>query len=938
VPRATLGLEARLSLRLKIYLLMGTTLLVAVAVVFFVSQTVFMSGFVSVENAQMREQVKLAQAAMGSKLLELSAATRAYSSGEAVSAALDTEDPSSGDAVFPTSFFSGFNANAAVLLDKNGQILFDRGFDPRYRGSASLPSGLAGYISPGATLAQQLAGGTEFAGIVSLPDGPMLLDSQPVRSTVDGQKLGDLVVGRRLDAAALTELAAQTRLELTVLPLSASDVPSSVQQAVSADGAQAGQQVFVVPQSDQTAAGYAVLRDVFGEPAAVLRVLMPRAISAEGGYSLRYFMLSLLALVLVFGLVLDQLIERSLFRRLAVMTATIRRVRPGKVGFTPIAVSGHDELDLLAETINAGFSQVEATRTQQEAQALNLASTLDELEGRHQDLKKAHVRLQHLQRVSASLGSSLEIKDALAQLETAALDMFEADEIWLLRARPDQQQLVGLGAFFRQKAGCVRLPSLFGCDHPDSGLSQQANRLLKAVFQGSEAIFIDSIKALTIDEQFRLFGGSLPDLDNFQSLAVVPLIADDSTLGLAISASTSPGEFSADRRSTILLFAAQVAQALKNTRLVEEIKALGETDSLSGLYNRRRALIQLENEIRRAERYQGKFSLLIADIDNFKLFNDTYGHPVGDEIIRRVANILYHRSRASDLVARFGGDEFMLILPEAFRADAKKVADHMRSALAAQPYIAPDGTRIPLRMSFGASSYPEDGLDAAGLIAVADANLYESKRWGGDTVTVRPEPISGEAVDSRAFSTLDSLVSAVDNKDHYTRRHSAQVAEHTALIATRLGLTAEQHETLRVASLLHDVGKIGVPDRILRKPGSLTPKEQEYMRQHPMIGSMMISQHLPESTDVRDAVASHHERWDGTGYPAYLRGEEIPLLSRILAVADAYSAMTTDRPYHAALDSQSAVDRLVKGSGIQFDPDVVTAFIACLNPAESAVA
>ena len=200
-----------------------------------------------------------------------------------------------------------------------------------------------------------------------------------------------------------------------------------------------------------------------------------------------------------------------------------------------------------------------------------------------------------------------------------------------------------------------------------------------------------------------------------------------------------------------------------------------------------------------------------------------------------------------DFVARFGGDEFMLILPEAFRADAKAVADALRAALATAAYVAPDGTRIPLRMSFGASSYPEDGQEAAALIAVADANLYESKRWGGDTVTVRPEPISGEAIDSRAFSTLDSLVSAVDNKDHYTRRHSAQVAEHTALMAKALGLSDEQQEVLRMASLLHDVGKIGVPDRILRKPGTLTAKELDYMRQHPLIGSMMISQHMPES-------------------------------------------------------------------------------------------
>jgi diguanylate cyclase (GGDEF)-like protein/putative nucleotidyltransferase with HDIG domain len=452
------------------------------------------------------------------------------------------------------------------------------------------------------------------------------------------------------------------------------------------------------------------------------------------------------------------------------------------------------------------------------------------------------------------------------------------------------------------------------------------------VFQGSDAIFINSTSNLCKEEQIRLFGGPLPDLSGFESMALVPLIADDSALGLAISASRSPGEFTSDRRSTILLFAGQVAQALKNTRLIEEIKALGEIDSLSGLYNRRRALEQLEMEIRRAQRYQGTFSVLIADIDNFKLFNDTYGHPIGDEIIKRVAGVLVHRIRSSDFVCRFGGDEFMLILPEAYRADAKTVADHLRSALASLPYIAPDGIRIPLRMSFGASSFPEDGQDAAALIAVADANLYESKRWGGDTVTVRPEPISGEAIDSRSFSTLDSLVSAVDNKDHYTRRHSAQVAEHTGLVARALGLTAQQQEALRVSALLHDVGKIGVPDRILRKPGTLTAKEVEYMRQHPLIGSMMILQHMPESLEVKEAVASHHERWDGNGYPAQLQGNDIPLLGRILAVADAFSAMTTDRPYHAAVPAHEALTKLREGAGTQFDPDIVRAFVACLAP------
>ena len=301
-----------------------------------------------------------------------------------------------------------------------------------------------------------------------------------------------------------------------------------------------------------------------------------------------------------------------------------------------------------------------------------------------------------------------------------------------------------------------------------------------------------------------------------------------------------------------------------------------------------------------------------------------------DEIIKRVANILLKRARSSDFVARFGGDEFMLILPEAFRADAKKVADSMRAALSASPYVAPDGARIPLRMSFGASSFPEDGHDAASLIAVADANLYESKRWGGDTVTVRPEPITGDTVDSRAFSTLDSLVSAVDNKDHYTRRHSAQVAEYSGLIAKVLGLGNDQMEGLQVAALLHDVGKIGVPEAILNKPGRLSPEELEEIRKHPAIGAKMLGD-IEFLADAVRIIRAHHVHFDGTGYPPEAADDGRMLEAQIICAADAYDAMTTDRPYRRAKTHDEAIAELHAMTGTQFAPQVVRAFEKALE-------
>ena len=917
-----------LSLRRKTYLVVGLTLLVAVVVIFVVSQTVFMRGFARVETAEVEEQAKRARAAVSQNLAELSADVFSYSSWDDTVSFLKDKNQAYIDTNLVDSFFTGFKANMAVFVRNDGTVVWGRGFDLGNSKASSLPPGLGKYLAPDSPLVRHASVDSKLSGILMLPDGPMLVDSQPIlTSEGEGPIRGAFIMGRWLDAGRVAELSSQPRLSLGVLPLSAPDVPVAVKEAAAA--ATPGGKTVVTPLGQSTVMGYSVLADVFGQPALVLRVEMARAVYAQGTESVRYFMLALIAVVLVFGLVTNRLLERSLFRRLARLTAQVRHVKSGQGKLAPIAIGGKDELALLAQTINAGFSQIESTRTQQERQAQSLAETLEELKGRHRDLEEAHGHLKQLQEVSVLLGGSLEIKEALAQLEGAALDIFEADEVWLLRLRADQQELEGLRAFFRHKPGYARLPKLFGCDHPDVRLPQEANRLLRVVFHGSDAIFVRSLAELEPAEQNRLFGGSLPDLDGFNSLAVVPLFAEDLPVGLAIAASARLNEFAGDRRSTILLFASQVAQALKNTRLYEEIKALGEFDSLSGFYNRRRALEQLEIEAARARRYQGTFSLLIADIDNFKLFNDTYGHPVGDEIIKRVAGLLQHRGRNSDFVGRFGGDEFILILPETYRAGAATVADHMRIALGSLPYVAPDGASIPLRMSFGAASFPEDGQDGASLIAVADANLYESKRWGGDTVTVRREPISGDTIDSGAFSTLDALVSAVDNKDHYTRRHSAQVAEQTAAIAQSLGFSKEKQEVLRVASLLHDVGKIALPDRILRKPGALTPEEAEAMKQHSLIGSMMIAQHLPDLDEVREAVVSHHERWNGGGYPAGLRGLDIP-------VADAHSAMTTDRPYRAALSREEAIAELMRGSGSQFDPEVVRVFVDCLAGAPTA--
>jgi diguanylate cyclase (GGDEF)-like protein/putative nucleotidyltransferase with HDIG domain len=584
--------------------------------------------------------------------------------------------------------------------------------------------------------------------------------------------------------------------------------------------------------------------------------------------------------------------------------------------------------------LDARVGKVAASEEEQECKSHSMVDALAELQARHSDLETAYCQLQQLQEASASLGNSLNLSDSLAQLEEAVLGIFDAEEVWLLRLSSEDEQLVGIRAYSEHPEGFSRLPSIFGCWGPQASIPVQAQGLIRTAMEERAPVFIESVTEMVSKEVERLFDGGKPDLGGFHSLAVVPLLADGFPVGLALSGSALPTRFSEDRRSTMLLFATRLARALVNDRVYEETKALGEVDSLSGLYDRHRALEQLDIEIARARRYEGTFSILLADIDNFKNFNETWGHSAGDEVIKRVAAVLHQRNRTSDFVGRYGGDEFLMILPATTRNGAATVADHMRLALGSQPYVAPDGYAVPLRMSFGASAFPDDGNDSQSLIAIADANLYESKRWGGDTVTLRRETFGAESIDASGFSTLDALVNAVDNKDHYTRKHSAHVAEYSASIVESLGFSKEKQEVLRVAALLHDVGKIGLPDRILRKPGPLTHEEEDAVRQHSLLGSLMVSQHMAGNDDVREAVLHHHERWDGSGYPAGLSGRSISMLGRILAVADAYSAMTTDRPYRSGLSLETAIEELKKGSGKQFDPEVVNVFLTCFHGEE----
>jgi diguanylate cyclase (GGDEF)-like protein len=370
----------------------------------------------------------------------------------------------------------------------------------------------------------------------------------------------------------------------------------------------------------------------------------------------------------------------------------------------------------------------------------------------------------------------------------------------------------------------------------------------------------------------------------------------------------------------------------------EELSDIASTDALTGLHNHRRTQEALSLEIDQSKHTRKPLAVMLIDIDGFKLFNTTYGHAAGDRILKLVAELITGVSRDGDVVGRYGGDKFVLLAPNTSRKGAKLLAERIRARLSEQGVLLENGQKLPLRLSIGVAVCPNDSRNKEELLAYVDASLFESKREGGDKVTLaNRKPGELFSYQNTTLGVLDGLVRTVDKKDRYTKAHSEENAEYAMMLGKALGFSEETQSALRIGGLLHDIGKIGIPDHILKKPGPLTHEEREIVQRHVVLSDLIIKG-VPHANDVSDAVINHHERWDGRGYPRGLKAEEIPLLGRIMALVDAYSAMTSDRPFRKAEPHSTAVVELRRCAGIQFDPALVEVFIKTLEESGRAAA
>lgn len=384
----------------------------------------------------------------------------------------------------------------------------------------------------------------------------------------------------------------------------------------------------------------------------------------------------------------------------------------------------------------------------------------------------------------------------------------------------------------------------------------------------------------------------------------------------------------------VILFAVFGAAQKRLSRQHAQLLEAERLDPLTGLLNHGAVVGDLVERLEAMRAADGQLGLSLIDIDNFRLLNDAHGHAAGDEVLIRVAGVIAAETGEASYVARYGPDEFLVVLTDASVDDMQAAVARVRAAISELTFQFGESEPLPVSVSVGICIYPEHADSATELLTAGALALREARASGGDSVRVaRVAEERGQT--SGSFDVLQGLVIAVDTKDRYTKRHSEDVARYAVFLAKRIGIDPEQLQTIHLAGLLHDVGKIGIPDTLLRKPSSLTAQEYDIFKQHVALGDAIVRD-VPDVELVRSGIRHHHERWDGRGYLHGLEGEEIPFLARILAVADAFSAMTTSRPYRRALPIEEALKRLGDAAGTQLQEELVSAFIQGIETAADA--
>jgi len=531
----------------------------------------------------------------------------------------------------------------------------------------------------------------------------------------------------------------------------------------------------------------------------------------------------------------------------------------------------------------------------------------------HEETRQRQEELSLLDRLAGILTSSLDTREIFDSFIKELRKVIDADWAAIVLAEGDEANLFAI---------CSEVGSAWQTGD-------------KTPLKGTATEWVVTHKTALVEpnltEEARFWTGKYHLQQGVQSLVFLPLLVNGKAIGSLCLASCRPNAYTQSHVQLLSQLASRIAMLVENARLYADAERRARVDPLTGLWNRRHLEERTQVEIGRHSRYGGAFSLIILDLDFFKSFNDTYGHLAGDKLLKQLGSVMKNAIRATDEAFRYGGDEFAILMPQTSLRDAYEVAERVRDRITSEVKV--DGASVTA--SFGLASWPVDGVRIDEVIASADLALYYAKLVGGnqshaisEILIPSPKPANKLEIEHgrSTFNLICALAAAVDARDHYAYKHSQKVREYAVAMAKSLDLPAVDVTRLSTCALLHDIGKIGISDEILNKAGKLTDEEWVAIKSHPKLGADIVS-NVPELAPCLAGILYHQEHYDGSGYPAGLKGEAIPLDARILCVVDAFAAMTSVRPYRGALSGEEALEELKRGAGKQFDPDLVKAFI-----------
>lgn len=555
----------------------------------------------------------------------------------------------------------------------------------------------------------------------------------------------------------------------------------------------------------------------------------------------------------------------------------------------------------------------------------------------HNQIKERAEKLQMLNELSRTIASSTFLYTVAKQVLNYCLTVTKADKGYMF-----------LGPELEFKGGVTSTGEEL--ESAKAGKSVSRTIIRKVLLSGKSLVVSD-----TADEKELASSASIVNL-NIQSAMCVPMIVNNQVIGVVyVSSDQINKQFDVKHLNILESIISQASLAVENAQLLENQrkyisdleKAMkmyqraqekANTDTLTGLCNHGYFMDQLNREFIMSKRYGNVFSVIFIDIDLFKEINDTYGHQAGDKVLKEVSVVIRSECRETDLGARYGGDEMAIILANTDADRAFIISERLRANIN-KLEIPNNHEKKNVQASIGVAAILESDSSTKELLERVDQALYTAKengrnrvcRWG-DMKEVSIEQIRKKIKqDSDDVSDIVSILGAVSSlKDKTTSWHSMEMGDLAVEIGKEYNLSREQINEIKMAAVLHDIGKVGVPDSILKKEGPLNQEEWKIMRSHTKYGRDIVkrSNNLKK---VSQAIYYHHERWDGKGYPEGLKGEQIPLTARLVAILDAFEAMVCDRPYRKALSFEEALQELERNAGTQFDPKLVKSILKHKN-------